>query len=201
MNKVLVSVSSLLLLLGCADKEPVYIEESLVKPCHICSKKQVKKTVNKPVEIQRYKNHFEMPYMKSVPFASSDENRMKKLVSELSAQLIKNSRSSSIKNQAMSISSFSSVDGVNSNPNLSAILSEYLIYEMQTRGHILVESPVKDNVKNKMSNNLRGTYSNYKNSVVINARIVDTKTDVVLSSAQVLIPKQVVNRITSNKGN
>lgn len=204
MNKVLVlaSLSPLFLLLGCADKAPVYIEESAVKPCYTCSKKEVEKQADKQVKKQEYKSYMYMPHMKSIPFASSDENRMKKLVRDLSLQLIQNSGSSQIKNQVMSISAFTPLNGMNSNKNFSAILSEYLIYEMQIRGHKVVENTIsKESAKNKMNNNLRGTYSSYKNSVVVNARIVDIKTNIVLSSAQALISKQVVNRVTSNENN
>ena len=206
MNKVFIlsSLVLVLLFLGCGSKEPTPVKETEVKPCTCVPQKQlkkpiVKKPVIKKVKKEVKKDYFYMPYMKSVPFASSDENRMKKLVSDLSKQLIKNSSSDKIKNSPIHISSFAPLNGMNTNQTLSAILSEYLIYEMQIRGHKVVEDRVQKSKKTTINNTLKGTYSSYKNSVVVNARIVDAQTDIVLSSAQVLIPIQVVSRVTSKK--
>jgi TolB-like protein len=41
---------------------------------------------------------------------------------------------------------------------------------------------------------LTGTYVDYKNGTVINARIIDLRTHIILSTAQILIPKHIVKR-------
>ena len=43
---------------------------------------------------------------------------------------------------------------------------------------------------------LTGTYTEYRKGTVVNARIINLKTHVVLSSAQVMIPRRVAKRIS-----
>ena len=45
---------------------------------------------------------------------------------------------------------------------------------------------------------LTGTYTEYKDGTVINARIINLKTQIVLSTGQVFIPKQTLRRISRN---
>jgi len=159
-------------------------------------------------------------YYKQESYTSgNDAGTVNKLVSALSNQLTQNKDFRDITNSSIAITSFVSLEDFKATSRLSNILSENLIHEMQVRGYKVVDFKAMEKIKvdqtgdflfsrdvEKLRKTLKidfaltGTYVKYRNGTVVNARIIDLKTHVVLSSAQVLIPRRVVNRIT-NSGN
>lgn len=155
-------------------------------------------------------------YKKDIYTTSSDAGTVNKLVSALSNQLTKNKNFASIENSSIAITSFVSLEDFKATSRLSNILSENLIHEMQVRGYKVIDFKTMDKIKidergdflfsrdiaklRKTLNidyALTGTYVKYRNGTVVNARIICLKTHVVLSSAQILIPRRVVKRISS----
>jgi len=154
----------------------------------------------------------------SVGYAPShdDASTINRLVSSLSSQLTQNKNFVNINDSAIAITSFVCLDNLKATSRLSNILSESLIHEMQVRGYKVIDFKTMDKIKidsrgdflfsrdiTKLRNELNidyaltGTYVKYRKGTVINARIIDLKTHVVLSSAQDLIPTRVVKRISS----
>ncbi len=137
------------------------------------------------------------------------------LVSSMSDQLTQNKNFSDIQSSAMVITSFVCLDDFKATSRLSGILSETFIHEMQIRGYKVIDFKTMENIKidsqgdflfsrdiSKLQTRLNahyalaGTYIEYKSGIVINARIIDLKTHIVLSTAQVFIPRRIVNRIS-----
>ncbi len=151
----------------------------------------------------------------SVSSAESAEV-INQLVSSMSEQLTKNKNFSDIQSPVIAITSFVCLDNFKATSRLSNILSETFIHEMQIRGYRVIDFKTMGNIKidsqgdflfsrdmSKLQSSLSvnyalaGTYIEYKSGIVINARIIDLKTHIVLSTAQVFIPRRIVNRISS----
>jgi TolB-like protein len=147
---------------------------------------------------------------------NSDAGTVNQLVGALSDQLTQNKNFKDIEKAAIAVTSFVCLDDFKAKSRLSNILSENLIHEMQVRGYKVIDFKIMDTIqidaqgdflfsrdvaKLRKSLNidyaLTGTYVKYKNGTVVNARIIDLKTHVVLSSAQILIPSRVEKRISS----
>jgi TolB-like protein len=147
--------------------------------------------------------------------SDSDAGVVNELVSSLSDQLTQNKNFRDHKNAKIAITSFVSLDDLKSTSRLSNILSENLIHEMQVRGYKVIDFKTMDKIKidargdflfsrdlSKLRKELKldfaltGTYTKYRSGVVINARIIDLKSHVVLSTAQILIPRNVAKRIS-----
>lgn len=149
---------------------------------------------------------------------NNDAAAVNQLVSALSDQLTLNKNFSNIEKLIIAITSFVSLDDLTSTSRLSNILSENLIHEMQIRGYKVIDFKIMDNIKidtrgdflfsrdvAKLRKSLNidyaltGTYTKYKTGTVINARIINLKTHIVLSTAQVFIPRRVAKRISAIK--
>jgi TolB-like protein len=148
----------------------------------------------------------------------NDAGQVNQIVSDLSEQLTMNKNFANIKDPIIAITSFVCLDNFKATTRLSNILSENLIHEMQVRGYKVVDFKMMTNIKvdkdgdfllsrdieelrNSLELNyaLTGTYTDYKDGTVINARIINLNTLVVLSTAQAFIPKYTTRRITRRK--
>ena len=157
----------------------------------------------------------EVQYINS---SHSDAASMNQLMSALSTQLTANKNFVDVQNSAIAITSFVSLDDLQSTSRISNLISESLIHEMQVRGYKVIDFKTMDNIKINASGDflfsrdvaklrktlnidyaLTGTYVKYRTGTVVNARIICLKTHVVLSSAQILIPRRVAKRISGIK--
>jgi len=144
----------------------------------------------------------------------NDATTINKIVSALSNQLTQNKDFINIQESSIAITSFVCLDNFKATSRLSNILSENLIHEMQVRGYRVIDFKTMGNIqvdskgdflfsrnieklKNSLNVNyaLTGTYFKYKSGTVVNARIIELTTHVVLSTAQVFIPKRVIKNI------
>ena len=148
--------------------------------------------------------------------ALSDAGVINYVVSKLSDQLTNNKDFSEVNGSSIAITSFVSLEDFKATSRLSKILSENFIHEMQVRGYKVVDFKTMDKIKVDekgdflFSRNiaklrktlhidyaLTGTCVKYRKGTVVNARIIDLKTHIVLSSAQILIPRHIVKSIAS----
>ena len=153
-------------------------------------------------------------YEQIVPVNSA--GYVNQLVSTISDQLTQNKNFQNIRKSAIAITSFVSLDNMKATERLSYIISENLIHEMQVRGYKVIDFKVMNQIKvakdgdfifsrdvSKLRTTLNvdyaltGTYIQYRRGTVVNARIIDLKTHVVLSSAQILIPRNLLRHISS----
>ncbi len=156
--------------------------------------------------------------VRHVNSSNNDASVINELVASISSQLTKNKNFKNLQESAIAITSFVSLDNLKSTTRLSNILSENLIHEMQVGGYKVIDFKTMEKIKidsrgdflfsrdvAKLRSELNidyaltGTYVKYRSGTLVNARIIDLKTHVVLSSAQVLIPTRVAKRVSSVK--
>ncbi len=159
-------------------------------------------------------------HVKYVNSSYTDAGKINQLVSSMSDQLTLNKNFTNISAPVIAITSFVCLEDFGVTTRLSNILSENFIHEMQVRGYKVIDFKMMEKIKidkkgdflfsrdvEKLRKTLNinyaltGTYTDYRDGTVINARIINLKTHIVLSTAQVFIPKQTLRRITrsSNK--
>ena len=136
-------------------------------------------------------------------YPSSDVILLNNYIASLAKQLTLNKTFKNTKDSRTIISTFVSLDDYKSFSKLSYILSENLIYEMQIRGFTIVDSVLTNliNTQNiKQDDNiayvLSGTYIKFKDGTQVNARIIERKTNAIVSSAKVFIPKQIFRQLS-----
>jgi TolB-like protein len=137
------------------------------------------------------------------------------LISSMTNQLVNNKDFQDIKNPAIATTSFVSLNNFKVTSELSNLISENLTHEMQIRGFKVIDFKVMENIevtpngdylfsrdveklrkKLNVDYALSGTYSSYRSGIMINARIIDMKTQIILSTAQIMIPRYVLDHIT-----
>jgi len=168
------------------------------------------------LQINAYANPNEYAEIHHIRNTNNDAGVINQLVGSLSDQLTKNKNFVNLEDSAIAITSFVCLDNLKATSRLSNILSENLIHEMQVRGYKVIDFKTMDKITVDVRGDflfsrditklrtelnidyaLTGTYVKYRSGTVVNARIIDLKTHVVLSSAQVLIPTRVVKHISS----
>ncbi len=141
------------------------------------------------------------------------------LVSILADQLSQNKDFKNISSTPIAIASIVDLKDYTKVGKIGHIISENLIHEMQVRGYRVVDFKsmptlmVKPNGDYLFSRNLKdlkkeqninyvigGTYMYYSDGVSINCRLIDIRTNIVKSSAQIFIPASIVNRLQFNSG-
>jgi TolB-like protein len=147
--------------------------------------------------------------------SDNDAGILNQLVSALSDQLTQNKDFGDIQKLVIAITSFVSVDNLKATSRLSNILSENLIHEMQVRGYKVIDFKTMEKIKIDPHGDflfsrdistlqtslnvdyaLTGTFTEFKTGTVINARMINLKTHIVFSTAQIFIPKNLVRRIS-----
>lgn len=187
MYKSIVLIAFALIFSACTKTaEPVFIntkDTCIKKP--LCDPEQ--KTKQKRVVYE----------IKSIPSSQNDANMIRRLVQNIAKQLNQVKGFQKLEKSSIVIRPFISLDDLHTTLRLSNILSESLLHEMQGYGHTLKLSTgveVKKLFKEKYA--LIGTYIEYKSATVVNAKIVDLKTGLVLSTAQASIPSRIIKRIS-----
>ncbi len=144
----------------------------------------------------------------------SNAGLLNNVVKFLADQLSKNKDFANISNSKVAITSFVSVQDLKETNKLGNLISEHLIHDMQIRGFKVVDyktmpsievgtrgdyifSRSIDDLKKDIALNyiLTGTYSYYSDGVTLNARIIDLKTNIVVSTAQAFLPKSSLRYI------
>ncbi|MEA3522099.1 MAG: FlgO family outer membrane protein [Campylobacterota bacterium] len=139
-----------------------------------------------------------------------DAGVVNQLVGAIADQLTQNKDFKDIKNKSLAVTSFVCLDNLKATSRLSNIVSENLLHEMQVRGYRVIDFKTmqsisvgkygdfifsRDTTKLRQSLDLNyiltGTYTSYRSGIAINARIIDLKTHVILSTAQIFIPKKI----------
>ncbi|MEA1919282.1 MAG: FlgO family outer membrane protein [Campylobacterota bacterium] len=153
-------------------------------------------------------------YYVPVGNVSTDAGMINQLVSALANQLTKNKDFGDIRKSTIAITSFVSLDDLQKTSKFGNIVSENLIHDMQVRGYKVIDYKTManlkidangdfifsrniDDLKKKLNIDyvLTGTYSEYSKGTVLNARVIDLNTQVVLSSAQIFVPQRVLKSI------
>ncbi len=136
------------------------------------------------------------------------------IASSIAEQLSQNKDFGNLQETPIAILSIVDMNDFKKTSPITKRISENLIHEMHVRGYKVVDykamsqieidkngdylfsRAIKD-LKNQrtITYALSGTYANYKDGMAINCRIIDIKTSLVLSTAQVFVPRKVLKSI------
>ncbi len=116
------------------------------------------------------------------------------------------------------VTTFVNLDNMKETSSLGRLIAENLIHELQVRGwkvfdirlakDIVVKpqgefSITRDirNIRNyyRVNSVITGTYAITSNSVIVNARIIDVKSGVVVSTGQIVLPIEDVSSLLSDR--
>ena len=136
------------------------------------------------------------------------------IASSIAEQLGQNKDFTKMQETPMAILSIVDMNDFKKTSPAAKRISENLIHEMQVRGYKVIDykamnqieidkngeyvfSRAMKDLKNQRVATcaLSGTYAKYKDGMVINCRIIDIKTSIVLSTAQVFVPRKVLRKI------
>ena len=134
-------------------------------------------------------------------------------------QLIRNTDIMQFSQNPVAITSFVNLEDFDETNRVGEIVAENMVHELQVRGHRVVDfkmtpyirvTPEGDFVRSREVEELArkqniniiltGTYVYHNDGLVINARMIDLESSVVLSSAQGSVPGWFVDDVTSMKG-
>jgi TolB-like protein len=116
------------------------------------------------------------------------------------------------------VTTFVNLDNMKETSSLGRLIAENLIHELQVRGwkvfdirlarDIVVkpqgEFSITRDIKNirnyyRVNSVITGTYAITSNSVIVNARIIDVKSGVVVSTGQIVLPIEDVSSLLSDR--
>ena len=137
-----------------------------------------------------------------------------RIASSIAEQLGQNKNFDNIENTPIAIMSIVDMNDFKKTSPVAKRISENLIHELHVRGYKVVDykamskieidgngdyvfSRALEDLQNQrtIAYALSGTYTNYKDGMAINVRVIDIKTSIVLSTAQVFVPKKVLKSI------
>ena len=140
--------------------------------------------------------------------------KFNRIISTIANQLTKNRNFLNISQNKIAITSFVSLNNLDETSVIGRMISENLIHEMQVRGYSIIDFKTMDNIKIEKDGDyiftreieklrkeyfvnfvLSGTLTEYKDGIMVNARIINMKDHSVVSTAQVWISKRLIKRI------
>lgn len=132
----------------------------------------------------------------------------------IAIQLSNNKNSNIIKTKTLVILSIVDMNNFQKTSQLGKRISESLIHSMEMYGYKILDYKATDAIKidkngeylfsraikdlkkqRRITYALSGTYIRYPDSLSINCRIIDIKTSIVVSTAQISIPKNILRKI------
>ena len=137
-----------------------------------------------------------------------------RIASSIAEQLGQNKNFDNFENTPIAIMSIVDMNDFKKTTPVAKRISENLIHELHVRGYKVVDYKAMSQIEVDANGDyvfsraikdlqnqrtivyaLSGTYTNYKDGMAINVRIIDIKTSIVLSTAQVFVPKKVLKSI------
>lgn len=137
-----------------------------------------------------------------------------RIASSIAEQLGQNKNFDNFEHTPIAIMSIVDMNNFKKTSPVAKRISENLIHELHVRGYKVVDYKAMSQIEIDANGDyvfsraikdlqnqrtivyaLSGTYTNYKDGMAVNVRIIDIKTSVVLSTAQVFVPKKVLKSI------
>ncbi|MBT7478604.1 MAG: hypothetical protein HN661_03685 [Gammaproteobacteria bacterium] len=135
----------------------------------------------------------------------------------LAEQISLNRDTYNVSNNPVAITSFVNLENLKHTNKLGELLADNMIHEMQIRGFKVTDfksmpaiqiSELGDFIRSREVKELRshhninlvlsGTYTNHQSGVIVNARMIDIGSGMVVSTAQTNIPKEIATAIFGN---
>ena len=137
-----------------------------------------------------------------------------RIASSIAEQLGQNKNFDNFENTPIAIMSIVDMNDFKKTTPVAKRISENLIHELHVRGYKVVDYKAMSQIEIDTNGDyvfsraikdlqnqrtivyaLSGTYTNYKDGMAVNVRVLDIKTSIVLSTAQVFVPKKVLKSI------
>ena len=137
-----------------------------------------------------------------------------RIASSIAEQLGQNKNFDNFENTPIAIMSIVDMNDFKKTTPVAKRISENLIHELHVRGYKVVDYKAMSKIEIDANGDyvfsraikdlqnqrtivyaLSGTYTNYKDGMAVNVRVLDIKTSIVLSTAQVFVPKKVLKSI------
>jgi len=157
-------------------------------------------------------------YGSSFDYDDDRQNNVSKYLKDIShaiaTQLNKNKNQAYIKTKTLAILSIVDIENYKKTSDLGKRISENLIYEMQTFGYTVLDYKATNSIimddkgeylfsraikdlkqQRRVTYALSGTYTRYRDSLSINCRIIDITTSIVVATANLSIPKNILRKI------
>jgi len=191
------SALALLLLTACSSKEKPVVEKEKPKPCikQCCTKiyiKSGKSSVKHSTESQGQLYYPKVIYTKPT---SVNTETISIVVQKLVEQLEKNNTIANLKEFPMMVVPFSSTDNVKQDEKFSGVLHEKFLHELQVKTYQVLENKTKNEQAKPIEYKVSGSYMPLEKGMLVNAKIINQKTNVIISSAQVLIPTRELKKL------
>ena len=138
------------------------------------------------------------------------------IASAIADQLGQNKNFHNIKDTPIAITSIVNIEDLKKSDKFGNSISEILIHEMQVRGYKVIDFKIMKNIRidkkgdyafsrsleelkkeQKINFVLSGTYTQYSDGIAVNCRIVDIKTNIVQSTAQVFVPGGLIGSVNN----
>jgi len=149
--------------------------------------------------------------------SNSEEGRLNSKIIFLADQIVRN-LNSRFMYEPVVVTTFVNLDNMKETSGLGRLIAENIIHELQVRGwkvfdirlakDIVIKpqgefSITRDirNLRNYYNVNavITGTYAITSNVVIVNARVIDVKTGIVISSGQVAFPIEEVSSLLADR--
>ncbi len=164
------------------------------------------------------------PYQQKVQtfrygFNANAAGYINQIVGTIADQLAQNKDFKNIKDTPIAVASIVNLENYKETDKLGNVIEENLIHEMQVRGFKVVDYKTMPTIKvgehgdyafsrllyelkkeQHINYVLAGTYTKYRGGIAINCRLIDLRSNVVVSSAQTYIPAQLVGAVDYKSG-
>jgi len=152
-------------------------------------------------------------------FNANAAGYINQIVGSIADQLAQNKDFKNIKDTPIAVASIVNLENYKQTDKLGNVIEENLIHEMQVRGFKVVDYKTMPTIKIGKNGDyafsrllyelkkeqhinyvLAGTYTKYRGGIAINCRLIDLRSNVVVSSAQTYIPGQLVSAVDYKNG-
>jgi TolB-like protein len=184
--------------------------------CAIASLAIAQSATVRPISDQQTGN--ELPSFVSIP-AGAPSGTLNQVISFIGSQLANNRNIPNISETRIAVGSFVDISNLDETDKLGIIVEENLMHEMHVRGFGVVDFKMRDSLKVRQAGDfifsrdiadlkrsynihyfLAGTISRNADGAVVNARLIQTDTSLVVSTAQGFISNKNLDRIFTERG-
>jgi len=142
------------------------------------------------------------------------------IANSLALQFSNNRNSKTVKQKTLVILSIVDINNFKKTSQLGKRISEELIHSMEMYGYKILDYKATDAIvidkdgeylfsramkdlkkQRRITYALSGTYARYPDSLSINCRIINIETSIVVATAQISIPKDILRKIERKKSN
>jgi len=130
-------------------------------------------------------------------FRDNTASYLKQVSRSLAKEFAQSKNANIIQKHTVTIVESKGSDTLQRHSPLVERIDENLLYEMNQSGFRIIDRKSMKNFGKTIESDyfLVSTYTNYKYEMVINSRIVDSKSGIIQASAQITVPRKIVRNV------